>query len=150
MIPAMSKAGYPLRYAAGVASSEAHWNIDSQQSDDYLWSNGQSFCGLFLWPSFCQFYFGRVACSSLLVYEKVKDTSPVKLFARRLFRTIYDGALVLLMPVFVLSIWRDFATATGLNRGCSLFNNPWADLSQADLEGFCEALVKAGELAARC
>jgi len=153
MIPAMSKAGYPLRYAAGVASSGGTLGILIPPSNPmiiYGVMANLSVAGLFMAGFLPGIILGGLLALQCLVYGKVKGyVATGETFSlRRLFRAIYDGAPVLLMPVFVLgSIYGGFATATEASIVAVLYSVTLGLIyRKLTWEDFCEALVKAGAL----
>ena len=153
MIPAMNKAGYPLRYAAGVASSGGTLGILIPPSNPmiiYGVMANLSVAGLFMAGFLPGIILGGLLALQCLVYGKVKGyVATGETFSlRRLFRAIYDGAPVLLMPVFVLgSIYGGFATATEASIVAVLYSVTLGLIyRKLTWEDFCEALVKAGAL----
>ena len=153
MIPAMNKAGYELKYAAGVASSGGTLGILIPPSNPmiiYGVMANLSVAGLFMAGFLPGIILGGLLALQCLVYGKVKGyVATGETFSlKRLFITIYDGALVLLMPVFVLgSIYGGFATATEASIVAVLYSIILGLIyRKLTWKGFCEALVKAGEL----
>lgn len=153
MIPAMKRANYPLEYAAGVASSGGTLGILIPPSNPmiiYGVMANLSVAGLFMSGFLPGFILGGLLALQCLIYGKVKGyvATGDKFSMKRLLQSIYDGALVLLMPIFVLgSIYGGIATATEASiiavvyaviLGISYRKLSWKD--------FCETLVKAGEL----
>jgi C4-dicarboxylate transporter DctM subunit len=153
MIPAMNKAGYELKYAAGVASSGGTLGILIPPSNPmiiYGVMANLSVAGLFMAGFLPGIILGGCLALQCLVYGKVKGyvASGETFSLKRLFKTIYDGALVLLMPVFVLgSIYGGFATATEASIVAVLYSIFLGLLyRKLTWKDFCEALIKAGEL----
>jgi C4-dicarboxylate transporter DctM subunit len=109
-----------------------------------------SVAGLFMAGFLPGIILGGLLALQCLVYGKVKGyVATGETFSlRRLFRAIYDGAPVLLMPVFVLgSIYGGFATATEASIVAVLYSVTLGLIyRKLTWEDFCEALVKAGAL----
>jgi len=153
MIPAMKKANYPLDYAAGVASSGGTLGILIPPSNPMIMYGimaNLSVAGLFMSGFLPGLILGGLLALQCLIYGKIKGyvATGDRFSIQRLGRSIYDGALVLLMPVFVLgSIYGGIATATeasiiavvyAIILGVAYRKLTW--------RGFCESLIKAGEL----
>jgi C4-dicarboxylate transporter DctM subunit len=153
MIPAMDKAKYPLRYAAGVASSGGTLGILIPPSNPMIMYGimaNLSVAGLFMSGFLPGFILGGLLALQCLIYGKIKGyvATGEKFSTKRLLKSVYDGAPVLLMPVFVLgSIYGGIATATEASMVAVVYSIilgvAYRKLTWKD---FYESLIKSGEL----
>jgi len=118
MIPAMKKAGYPPRFAAAVSSTGGTLGILIPPSNPMIMYGvvaNISVAGLFMAGFLPGLILGGILALQCLIVGKIKGyiASGEKFSIRRLLNSIYEGALVLLMPVIVLgSIYGGYATPT--------------------------------------
>jgi len=118
MIPAMIRSGYPPRFAAAVSSTGGTLGILIPPSNPMIMYGvvaNLSVAGLFMAGFLPGLILAIILALQCLIVGKIKGyvASGKKFSLRRVAKSIYDGAPVLLMPIIVLgSIYGGFATPT--------------------------------------